>query len=112
MRWLLPVILVLHAFAADVVVDRAIDYTSIPHGKLAMDVVHPKAPGQYPGIILIHGGGFSGGNRSGDLPMATKLAENGYVAATIDYQLTPMFQFPAPVYNAKAAVRYLRAHAA
>ena len=46
------------------------------------------------------------------LPMAIKLAQNGYVAATVDYQLTPMFQFPAPLYNVKAAVRYLRAHAA
>src|SRR5436305_1974816 len=84
----------------------------MPHGRLAMDVVRPKAPGKYPGVVLIHGGGFSGGKRDGYLPMAIKLAQHGYVAATIDYQLTPMFQFPAPLYNAKAAVRYLRAHAA
>jgi acetyl esterase/lipase len=97
---------------SDVVIDSAIDYTSMPHGKLAMDVVRPKSPGRYPGVVLIHGGGFSGGSREGDLPMAIKLAQNGYVAATVDYQLTPMFQFPAPLYNVKAAVRFLRAHAA
>jgi len=39
----------------DVLIERAIDYASIPHGKLAMDVVRPKAPGNYPGIIMIHG---------------------------------------------------------
>ena len=39
---------------SDVVVERGIDYNSIPHGKLAMDVVRPKSPGKYPGIVLIH----------------------------------------------------------
>ncbi len=118
MRWTVLFLLTSLATGADltvppdVVVDTAIDYTSIPHGKLAMDIVRPKAPGKYPGIVLIHGGGFSGGKRDSYLPMAIKLAQNGYVAATVDYQLTPMFQFPAPVYNVKAAIRYLRAHAA
>ena len=73
MFWLLFLLAPL-AFAAEVVIDRGIDYTSIPHGKLAMDVVHPKAAGKYPGIVLIHGGGFSGGSRSSYLPMAIKLA--------------------------------------
>jgi acetyl esterase/lipase len=94
-----------------VIVERAIDYTSIPHGKLAMDVVRPKAPGKYPGIIMIHGGGFSGGNRESYLPMAIRLAQNGFVAATASYRLTPMFQFPLPLYDLKAAVRFLRANA-
>jgi acetyl esterase/lipase len=94
-----------------VIVERAIDYTSIPHGKLAMDVARPKAPGKYPGIVLIHGGGFSGGNRESYLPMAARLAQNGYVAATVSYRLTPSYQFPIPLYDVKAAVRFLRANA-
>src|SRR5215467_6809181 len=96
---------------SDVQIDRAVDYTSIPHGKLAMDVVRPKSPGRYPGIVLIHGGGFSSGDRASYLPMAIHLAQNGYVAATVSYRLTPMFQFPLPVYDIKAAVRFLRANA-
>src|SRR5215471_5457672 len=118
MRWIALLVFTSLAFSADlvlpadVVLDSAVDYTSIPHGKLAMDIVRPKAPGSYPGVILIHGGGFSAGSRASYLPMAVKLAQAGFVAATIDYQLTPMFQFPAPIYNAKAAVRFLRAHAA
>src|ERR1700730_4730864 len=96
---------------SDVIVERGIDYTSIPHGKLAMDIVRPKTPGSYPGIVMIHGGGFSGGNRDSYLPMAIRLAQNGYVAATVDYRLTPMFQFPLPLHDVKAAVRFLRANA-
>jgi acetyl esterase/lipase len=97
---------------ADVILERGVDYTPITHGKLAMDVVRPKAPGKYPGIVLIHGGGFSGGQRESYLPMAIRLAQNGYVAATVSYRLTPMFQFPLPLYDVKAAVRFLRGSAA
>lgn len=96
---------------SDVILERNLDYTSIPHGKLAMDVARPKAPGRYPGLILIHGGGFSAGNRESYLSMALRLAQNGYVAATVSYRLTPAYQFPIPLYDVKAAVRYLRANA-
>src|SRR6266481_7858563 len=96
---------------SDVIVERGIDYTSIPHGKLAMDIVRPRAAGKYPGIVLIHGGGFSGGQRDSYLPMAVRLAQNGYVAAAVSYRLTPMFQFPLPLHDVKAAVRFLRAQA-
>src|SRR5229473_6261171 len=95
---------------SDVVVERGIDYTSIPHGKLAMDVARPKTPGKYPGVVLIHGGGFSSGKRDSYLPMAIRLAQNGYVAAAVSYRLTPMVQFPLPLYDVKAAVRFLRAN--
>ena len=43
--------------------------------------------------------------------MAIRLAQNGYVAAAVSYRLTPMFQFPLPLYDVKAAVRFLRANA-
>ncbi len=95
----------------DVIVERGVEFTSIPHGKLAMDIVRPRAAGTYPGVVLIHGGGFSGGSRESYLPMAIRLAQNGYVAATVDYRLTPMFQFPLPLHDVKAAVRFLRAGA-
>lgn len=97
--------------ADDVIVERDIAYASIPHDKLAMDIVRPKAPGKYPGIVLIHGGGFSGGKRDSYLPMAIRLAQNGYVAATVSYRLAPMFQFPLPLHDVKSAVRFLRANA-
>src|SRR5438477_12691243 len=80
MRWSLLFLAALAATAAelqvppDVIVERSIDYTPIPHGKLAMDIVRPKTPGKYPGIVLIHGGGFSSGALDIYLPMAIRLA--------------------------------------
>src|SRR5713226_8746617 len=117
MRWSLLFVTTFVCAAAelqvpsDVILERDIDYASIPHGKLAMDVVRPKTPGKYPGIVMIHGGGFNGGKRDSYLPMAIRLAQNGYVAATVSYRLTPMFQFPLPLHDVKAAVRFLRAQA-
>ncbi|MCC6539671.1 MAG: alpha/beta hydrolase fold domain-containing protein [Bryobacterales bacterium] len=98
--------------AADITLERGVDYTSIPHGKLAMDIARPVAAGKYPGVVLIHGGGFSSGSRDSLLPMAERLARQGYVAATVSYRLAPAYQFPIPLFDIKAAVRFLRANAA
>ena len=117
MRYLLISLTALACSAADlsvpdnVILERSVDYASIPHGKLAMDIVRPKAPGKYPAIVMIHGGGFNAGQRESYLPMAIRLAQNGYVAATVSYRLTPMFQFPLPLHDVKSAVRFLRATA-
>jgi acetyl esterase/lipase len=117
MRFSLILLASVACFAADltapdnVILDRGVDYASIPHGKLAMDIVRPKAAGRYPAIVMIHGGGFSAGLRESYLPMAIRLAQNGYVAATVSYRLTPIFQFPLPLHDVKSAVRFLRANA-
>lgn len=99
------------AIPDSVVLERDIDYAPMVGGKLQMDVARPKAPGNHPAVVLIHGGGFRRGNRSSYLPMAIRLAEQGFVAATISYRFSPKFQFPAHVHDAKSAVRFLRANA-
>ena len=64
-----------------------------------------------PAVVLVHGGGFRRGRPASYLPVAIKLAERGYVAATVSYRLAPRHQFPAAVEDVKAAVRFLRANA-
>ncbi len=65
-----------------------------------------------PCIVVIHGGGWSGGSKDQHDDITWTLAGRGYVAATIEYRLAPAHQFPAQVEDAKCAVRFLRAHAA
>src|SRR5215470_8625485 len=80
---------------------------------LMMDIVRPRSQnGHLPAVVCIHGGGFRAGNRESYLPLCIRLAQHGYVAATVTYRLAPKFQFPAPLHDVKAAVRYLRANAA
>lgn len=79
-----------------------------------MDIVRPREAGSSPrpAVLLIHGGGFRTGSKESYIPLAIKLAERGYVAATANYRLSPRNQFPAAVQDSKAAVRFLRANAA
>ena len=79
-----------------------------------MDIVRPRAAsGQHhPAVVCIHGGGFRAGSRKGYFDQCVRLAQRGYVAATVDYRLAPAAPFPAAVHDVKAAVRYLRANAA
>ena len=96
-----------------VIADRDVAYSNVG-GKQTMDVIRPRdnSAKPRPAVLLVHGGGFRAGSKEGYIPLAVKLAERGYVAATVNYRLSPGAQFPAPVEDVKAAVRFLRANAA
>ena len=64
-----------------------------------------------PGVVFIHGGGWSGGNKESFDGFARQAAARGYVAVTIDYRLAPKHVFPAQVEDCKCAIRWMRAHA-
>ena len=94
-----------------VTLERNIPYSNVLGGAVQMDVARPKSGGGHPLVVLIHGGGFRRGDRSSYLPFAVRLAQEGFVAATISYRFSPKFQFPAHLHDAKSAVRFLRANA-
>ena len=96
-----------------VIAESNVEYSAVG-GKQTMDIVRPRDNGTTPrpAVLLVHGGGFRAGTKEGYLSLAIKLAERGYVAATANYRLSPGNQFPAPVQDVKAAVRFLRANAA
>lgn len=90
-----------------------IEYSSPGGESLQLDLAKPKdGEGPFPAVMCIHGGGFRAGTREGYDSLCVRLAEQGYVAATITYRLAPKHQFPAAIYDCKAALRYLRANAA
>jgi acetyl esterase/lipase len=95
----------------DVIIERNVEYSRVGQ-PVAMDILRPKAPGTYPAVLAIHGGGFRRGSRDSYLPLCIRLAQKGYVCATASYRLAPAHQFPAAVEDVKAAVRFLRANAA
>lgn len=87
---------------------------SAPGGRqLALDVAWPRAKGPHPLVVMIHGGAWIGGDREYHRNDILRLAGQGYVAATIDYRLAgnPKNAFPAPLEDARCAVRFLRKHA-
>lgn len=100
------------AMPDNVIHEPDIEYSRVGE-RVAMDVVRPKEAAREarPAVVLVHGGGFRRGNRQSYLPVAIRLAQRGYVAATVSYRLAPRNQFPAALQDVKAAVRFLRANA-
>ena len=90
--------------------------------KLKMDVYEPHGDtaASRALVICIHGGGFTGGDKSNKyiVYICKDLAMRGYVTASINYRLQPKGNInygkavTEAMYDAKAAVRYFRAHAA
>lgn len=92
---------------------RNVVYYSFGERKLHADVFYPTEKSKkYPGVILIHGGGWSSGDKSLLVPMAQKLAEHGYVTACVEYRLSPEAHYPAAVIDLKTAVKWLKINAA
>jgi len=84
---------------------------------LQLDLWVPDSATPPPLVVWIHGGGWMIGDRR-YLPETLRpnqlfdaLLAAGLAVATIDYRLALEAPFPAQLHDAKAAVRYLRAHA-
>ncbi|MDF9749349.1 alpha/beta hydrolase [Arthrobacter sp. ES3-54] len=73
-----------------------------------------------PAVVHFHGGGWRMGERSSLGPVLDgfgisafeTLTDAGFVVASADYRLSREAHFPAQLHDAKAAVRWLRNHAA
>ena len=89
-----------------------ITYGKTPEQELKLDVYRPKAGGdKLPACVLVHGGGWTGGNKEKFRPLAIALAAKGYVVANIEYRLAPAAKYPACVRDCSLAVRWVRANA-
>lgn len=108
----------LAAVAADlnvpenILFESGIEYANPDNQHLQINIVRPKKSDHLlPCVLCIHGGGFRAGNRDSHNPLLIKLAERGYVAVATSYRLAPKYQFPAAIFDVKAAVRWLKANA-
>lgn len=76
-----------------------------------MDIYLPEGTGPFPVVVLIHGGAFMMGDKSGEASNAAALVAKGIAAASINYRLSGEAKYPAQIQDCKAAVRFLRANA-
>jgi acetyl esterase/lipase len=96
----------------NVIFEPNVEFSNPDGQHLQLDLARPKTDAtSRPAIVCIHGGGFRAGTRQGYDSLCLRLAQQGYVAVTTSYRLAPRFQFPAAIYDVKAAVRWLRANA-
>src|SRR5262249_60357783 len=75
----------------------------------------PKPGEKRPGIVIIHGGGWTGGNKGAkrEINIGTTLAAHGYVLLSINYALASEGHptWPGNLQDCKRAVRWLRKNA-
>jgi len=77
-----------------------------------LDLYLTSAEGPNPLIIWTHGGGWDANDKSSINPGITSYIDYGYSVASISYRYSTDAPWPAPISDAKAAVRFLRANAA
>jgi acetyl esterase/lipase len=116
-------------FQVDVQRDVVYGSASMPDGsgglvELRLDLYHPggDTESKRPVFIYSHGGSFVGGDKDEGIEWATRMAQLGYVAASIDYRVGPLAvtapldeQEQAQIDRARndlqAAVRWFKANA-
>ena len=64
-----------------------------------------------PCVVYVQGSAWMKQDIHGDVPQLSKLAERGFVCALVEYRHSGIASFPAPVVDARNAVRFLRMHA-
>jgi acetyl esterase/lipase len=102
------------AAMSQVRVRRKIVYRTVDGVRLVLDVYSPRAPAARPrpSILYIHGGAWVVGSRRQSPFMMFELAAAGYVVFAIEYRHAPRFPLPAAIVDCKAAVAWIRRHAA
>lgn len=77
---------------------------------LKMTLFVPRTKEKKQAVLYFPGGGFTSADHEKFLEMRYALARAGYVVAACEYRAVPN-KFPALLEDAKAAVRWMRAHA-
>jgi acetyl esterase/lipase len=100
------------AAPGDVTVKKDVAYRSVDGEQLALDVYQPanKAKNR-PAVVVVHGGGWTQGDKGLFAQQSDQLAQRGFVAFSVNYRLAPAHPFPAAVEDVEAAVAWVRKHA-
>jgi len=92
--------------------------TNIEYGKasdetLLLDVYEPNTAGVFPAVIVVHGGGWTRGDKQGDEKVFAKpLVDANFVCYSINYRLAPKNQWPACYDDVQTAIKWVKANAA
>lgn len=79
-------------------------------GDQKLDLYLPSGKGPFPLVLRIHGGAWRAGSKRDGVPIF--LVDAGFAVASVEYRFIPAYPFPAQIQDCKAALRFLREHAA
>ncbi len=91
-----------------------VDYAGNGNSKQMLDLYIPAGVTAPTALVIhIHGGAFMMGSKgTGEQPSFVTFYNNGYICADINYRLSGDTLWPAQIHDCKAAVRFLKVHAA
>jgi len=111
--WLVSSVMILNGQSpAEMTIKKDVVYGHAGGVDLKLDIGQPAGKGPFPVVLFFHGGGWQQGDKSHMHKWIQKFVSLGYVGVSVGYRFAPAFKWPSQVHDAKAAVRYLRAHAA
>lgn len=92
---------------------KDIPYTSYGERILLLDIFSKKEKEtlKKPAVLMLHGGGWSSGDRSLMYPLANYLSIHGYIAITVEYRLSPEALYPAAVDDINSSLLWIRNNA-
>lgn len=93
----------------NIIIDKDVEYKNINGISLKADIYYPKDQSEkYPGIAMVHGGGWISGSKENEKYMAMELASKGYVVIAIGYRLADVAKFPAGVEDIETGIQWLK----
>jgi acetyl esterase/lipase len=97
-----------------IVVRHDLPYAVLGGRTLRLDFARPAGTRHAPIVLLVHGGGFRGGDKRDLERLLLGLAGSGYAAASVEYRLIGRgeAEFPAGVADVRCAARFLKRRAA
>ena len=100
------------ALGANYTVTTDIEYSKPGGESLKLDAHVPEGKGPFPTVILVHGGGWTGGTKTANFvqPLFPVLDRTGYAWFTLDYRLAPKHPYPAAIDDVEAAIAWVKSH--
>lgn len=90
-------------------IDKDVEYANINGVSLKADIYYPlDRSKKYPGIAMVHGGGWISGSKDNEKYMAQELASKGYVAMAVGYRLADVAKYPAAIEDVEKAIQFLK----
>ena len=92
-------------------VDRYVDLRYGEYEENLLDIYCPKGTDQVlPTIVSIHGGGWFYGSKELYSHYCMALAQRGFTVVNFNYRLAPEYQYPAPLQDGCAVLRWMQKH--
>ena len=97
-----------------------LEYGRVGDVSLKLDAFVPDGDGPFPIAILVHGGGWSGGDKAGSenpgsgndiTPWFAPLRAAGFAYFSINYRHAPAYRWPACFEDVQTAIRWVKTHA-